>query len=251
MSTLDEKLLSVLKELFSFSDDEGNTIIKNIPNELEKLRLYHVLRSKRLFNSYITPDGINVKWLFEFFLLEAIIFYQKGHKDKKMKHLFRSCLSYEEKLRLLMAFKFSKPFKHGNFNGECRHVMFETVKADLDFKQKHHVIDDLYQYCSSKIDACQIWLKNNRDRIDEFLNHLVNRFFEIRNAVVHESFPIFIMPTYQGKHTAASYSETLLDVYPILGGKKFRAYECDMDPADFFTITTNCIKNYLLNSYLK
>ena len=83
--------------------------------------------------------------------------------------------------------------------------MFWDFKKDNEFRQTYMCDDKLPEFCSLNICYCHDWISNNLQNVDEYLKGLVNRFLEMRNAVVHESFPVMILPSYEGKKTAQTH----------------------------------------------
>ena len=245
-----EELIQVLREILNFDEQTAALITENVSTENEMLRLVQILKSKRISDQSINNEAYSIKWLHTYFLLESLVFCEEGKKSEKLRTLFRNNLTLNEKKTLLTGFMFSEPYTLGESWYPCRHIMFEYFNQDENFKGVYLIDDKVPETCSLNTCYCGDWLNDNPDNIDDYINKLVDKFREIRNSVVHESFPIIFLPSYEGKKTAASFTASVIDAYPIFEKDKFRAYECYLDPENFFQIITNCIIKYVRSKYL-
>lgn len=245
-----EILIDELNKTLGLSFSICQNICDKIKNELELVRIIHILRSKRIVNNLISPKAYGIKWIYDFFILEGVVFYEKGKQSEKISRLFQENLSADEKIDLLTNFLFSKPFKLGEKHSPIRHLMFKDFKNDIEFRKKSYYEDKEPNSCGRSC-YCDRWIRDNSEKINNYISALTDKFIEIRNAIVHESFPVIILPDYENKKTAASFQSSVIDAYPIIGKKKFRAYECYMDPDIYFKITNNCISNFIRKKYLE
>jgi len=245
-----DNLKKLLKEVLNFDDQIARLITDHIDNEIELVRLTQTLNAKRISDNSIKNEAYSIKWLHTYFLLESLVYIDEGKKSEKIRNLFRNNLSIDEKRILLIGFMFSEPFSLGQSWYPCRHIMFADFNRDENFKKLYLIEKKVPESCSLNTCYCENWLNENPQNIDDYLNKLVDKFREIRNSVVHESFPIIFLPSYEGKKTAASFTASVIDAYPILDKNKFRAYECYLDPDIFFKIINNCIVSHIRNKYL-
>lgn len=246
---MNEKLKEVLKTAIGLSDEEADGIIKKRKNELEKVRLLSVMNFLN-YTFHITEPAYTFRLLGSIFALEGLVAAKQQGKKVKVKRLIRENIDSDNKVSLLGGFIFSKEyeFRKGTIR-PLRHIMFGDFDKDTDFKTENCVND--VEDCSTSnhpICYCVDWLRYNRTKIDYYLDILIDYFYEIRNAVVHESSPVLALPDYSGKYMVGSFSASLIDAYPVGGNKKyFRSYEAGIDPDIFFSIIKNCIKNHLIS----
>lgn len=240
-----QMLESELQGVLGFDLVTAKKLAESFSEDYHALRLWQGLRSKYLATHSISKKANGMSVIYEIFLLEALTFYDKG-KDK-LKKLFRENLDYNDKETLLCEFQFSEDYKFQQTHSVPRHLMFMDCDKDNAFKEMFCITKDVSD-CSggtAPICYCKDWLREHKDNVDLYLNLWVERFVEMRNAVVHESFPVVFLPSYEGKETAASFNSSVIDAYPLKEAKRFRSYQSYLDPEIFFSITKNCIKKFL------
>jgi len=247
----DKRLKEALKKVMVVSSAETNKIIRKRKDELEKIRLLSVIN----FFNYtfrVKEDAYIFRLLGSIFTLESLVAAKQRNKKAKVQKLFKENLEPEDKISLLNGFIFSEKyeFKKGPKHFP-RHVMFEDFDKDANFKKYHCVPSEKIEFCSGSnapICYCIEWLRQNLSKVDDYLNTLISNLYDMRHAIVHESFPVLGLPDYSEKHTVGSFSASLADAYPVSDDKKyFRSYKAYIDPDKFFEIIKNCIKNYLLS----
>ena len=247
---MNKELIDILQDTLSIEEKSAIIIDHRISNEYEKLRILQILRSKKISENSITKNAYSIKWFHTYFLLESLVYFEQGKKSEGLKSLFRNNLSIDDKKFLLTGFTFSEPYTIGNSWYPCRHEMFNDFNNDNHFKEIYLIEDSVTDACSFSACLYGSWLDHNPQNIDVYLNQLIDKFREMRNSFVHEAFPILFLPSYEQKNTAATFTASVIDAYPIQGHEQFRAYECFLDPDEFFPIITKCISSYLVNKYV-
>lgn len=243
---IDGLLKKCLTKIVGISDQEADNIIKKIKSDLEKVRLRSGLRL--LYNMENTKQGTFL-FLGSIFILESLVAAKQRKKTEKVQKLLRDNLDEQDKLLLLSKFLFSKPFEfRKSKGGPLRHIMFAESDKDAAFKNKYYLKKD--RICNGSRNPscyCVVWLKVNSSRINEHFDTLVKYLYEMRHAIVHESFPVAALPNYRRKYGANSFTGSINDVYPVFEDiKYFRSYQVYIDPDDFLKIIKKSIKNYLL-----
>jgi len=247
----DQRLKEALKKVIGVSDEEADRVIKKRGDELEKIRLLSVTNFLN-YTFRIKEDAYIFRLLGLIFTLESLVAAKQRNKKAKVQKVLRENLEIEDKISLLRGFSFSEKyeFKKGPKHFP-KHIMFEDFDKDANFKKYHCVPNEKIKFCSgsdAQICYCVEWLRQNSGKVDDYLDVLISNLYDMRNAIVHESFPVLGLPDYSEKHTAGSFSASLVDAYPVSDNKKyFRSYEAYIDPDNFFEIIKNCIKNYLLS----
>ncbi len=222
------------------SNKEADNIIQGISNELEKVRLSASL-SFLSYTQKIKEPGYTFRLLGILFILESLVAAKEKKKLKKVQKFLRESLDLENKISLLENFIFSEKyeFKKGPKHPP-RHIMFEDFDNDESFKKSHYIQNEKIEFCSGSkapICYCVEWLRKNPKKIDDYLDTLIGHLYDMRHAIVHESFPVLGLPDYSEKYTAGSFSASLVDAYPVSDDKKyFRSYEVYIDPDKFFEI---------------
>ena len=256
-SKIDKDLEEFLKNTLDITDkDEIKIIFSGINNDLEKVRL----RAALSFLNYSSKldehgNGYTFRLLGAIFVLESLVAVKEKYKLVKLKKLIKENLEFEDKILLLSNFIFSGVYEFKKRpNYPLRHLMFKDVQKDFIFLKKHLIVKKDCKYCFPRdcSSGCIDWLRENPVKINNYTDKLVEYLYEMRCAVVHESFPVIGLPDYSEKHTAGSFSASVLDCYPCSKNKKhFRSYETTIDPDEFFKIIKKCIRNYLCKNKIK
>ena len=176
------------------------------------------------------------------FFLEFLVARNKRNKSERIQELFVAHADKREKLDLISAFLFSKACEFQSMIPSIRHVFFEGVGLDQEWLNSNF-ITDLSINCSLSavpICRCMEWLQDHaadEEKLSGYLREVIHHLYEMRSAVVHESFPVLFFADV-GPHAGS---------YPLTRKKSFRYYESFMQPKPFFEISKNVAKKYLLS----
>jgi len=128
---------------------------------------------------------------------------------KVLQENFTKYLDKEDKISLLEKWAFSPRYKLGGEIKEYEHLMKIEQASDA---QWHKDNDDPYfpydkecytgehWYCQ-----CIEWLRDHEEKIDCYLDKLVEKFYAMRCAMYHEAFPIFIGDRFEDYEGVTSY----------------------------------------------
>ena len=243
MVNIEVETQNLLESHLNLQSGEASSVLSKMI-EVEQVRLLVAVR-------FLLK---NPEPLSSLFFLEALVASKKDAKAQKLKTLFRMHASQEEKIELVDNFCFSKHYQFGNQREEVRHVLYADFEQDTVWKNLNMPDPNSFvQYCSAggraPICFCRDWLNEHQSKIDRFLDEVVGKLYEMRCAVVHESFPVLFVSDYSKQEKKMGINSTLVDVYPV--GKnldEFCSYESSINGERFNEITRNVAKRYLLSA---
>jgi hypothetical protein len=158
---------------------------------------------------------------------------------------FRKYLNTEDKVSLLTKWAFSPKYKLGEERGDYVHLMKADHIKDSRWHKTHddpyfHYDDDCYTgenwYCQ-----CKDWLIDHQEKIDHYLDLLVEKFYAMRCAMYHNAFPIFIADRFEDYEQVTSY-----EVY-IHGSGELESFMTDKTFEDMKLIFQKIIKQIILD----
>ena len=128
---------------------------------------------------------------------------------KVLQENFRKYLDKEDKISLLGKWAFSPMYKLGEEIKEYEHLMKIEQASDT---QWHKDNDDPYFHYDKECYTgehwycqCIEWLRDHEEKIDCYLDKLVEKFYAMRCAMYHEAFPIFIGDRFEDYEGVTSY----------------------------------------------
>jgi hypothetical protein len=237
-----DDLLTELKELLikqlSLTGEEADKVISK-QSDLENFRL---LAGLYLIESKNDP-------LYMIFFLESLIACKENEKRRLLQKLFKEYTSKEEKLDLIEHFRFTKPYQFRTTRGAYRHAMFKDLEKDPKWIADNYGPDPtVWMEDCGGVCMCMDWLADNPQKLNDYLDAVISNLYQMRCAIVHESFPVIMLPDYSGLQDGPSQHASHVDVFPIGSDlSMFVAYETSIRPTRFFEITLNIAKKYLLS----
>lgn len=248
ISNLNDQLINALKNTLKTTDEEANSIIYK--DELENVRLLAAIRFLA-YTEKIQEEASVFKLLGILFTVESLVAAKQDKKEGKVQKSLRDNLNVDQKVQLLDGFIWSEEydFRKGKIF-PLRHIMFSDFNSDLDYKKNNYLNKEI-EYCSAgRVPLCNCvkWLRSNPAKINCYLDKLVHYLYEMRHAIVHESFPVLGFPIERKDDGIQMSFNSLLDAFPVTRNKeRFRAYEAFIERTQLFDIFKSCIKNYLLH----
>lgn len=179
--------------------------------------------------------------------LEAISYglQREGNTLLQLQSAFQFYLSNTEKISLLQKWAFSPQYSLGGTSEEYKHLMKDDQQQDI---QWHNDKDDPYIHYDDKCYTgenwycqCEDWLKDHEDKIDLYLDKLVEKFYAMRCAMYHNAFPIFIADRVEVYEQVTSY-----EVY-MHGSGKLESFMTDNTFLDMKAIFQKIIMKMIID----
>jgi hypothetical protein len=168
-----------------------------------------------------------------------------------MKSLFVRSLAPSDKVELLASWAFTDQYPFGADRAQVRHVMYSECAADSQWLLENTGNDShVPQYgCSVGLSGgceCVQWIREHPAAIDAALEKLVGHLCDMRNSVVHESWPAFMVVDSTG-----GWPTSLLDCYPSdrIDPALFRSYESAIPLDRLRLIVSAALRAHVLTEY--
>lgn len=177
--------------------------------------------------------------------LEAISHGLKlgGNTLDLLRNNFKEYLSPEEKISLLKKWAFSPKYTLGEKVGDYEHLMKREQLEDSDWHKEN---DDPYFHYDRECYTgdnwfcqCEEWLRDNGDKIDIYIDQLIEKFYAMRCAMYHNAFPIFIADRFEDYEDVTSY-----EVY-MHGSNELESFMTDKTFEDMKNIFQLIIKSMI------
>jgi hypothetical protein len=198
--------------------------------DLELFRLDAALRFVRRAKS---PSEV-------FFFAEALVAAKRRNKCDRLVGLISDHASSDDKVELVAGWAFTDPYPFGSARGPVHHVSYQHCVADKDWLdlQGFSTTDPDPFDCSAGIGShcpCIAWLRENRGRLNEFVERVVRHLCDMRHSLVHESWPVLMV----ADDVPGSDGGSVLDCYPCdpHDENMFRTYESGITLDRFKSIT--------------
>jgi hypothetical protein len=166
-----------------------------------------------------------------------------GNTQDQLKNCFREYLSTEEKISLLKKWAFSRKYKLGERIGDYEHLMKGEQLKDSEWHKEN---DDPYFHYDKECYTgenwfcqCEDWLRDNENKIDNYIDQLVEKFYAMRCAMYHNAFPIFIADRFEDYEEVTSY-----EVY-MHGSNKLESFMTDKTFEDMKILFQGIIKKMI------
>jgi len=242
---LRNSIVDNLKDVYNFNKEESENICDKL--EIPQLiRLYSILRAEKINQiRRAKTEYLGQDWLFDFFTIESI---SKLKSNDYIKSFFIDNLTDEDKIKLLLHYQFSEEYEWGETRIKTSHLMREDMVRDQKFVNEYSGNHDFENdYCIQGLCLCEIWVRKNKN-IDCYINILQEKFKNLRNSMVHDSSMLAILPVYKEQNESSTIRSIIIDMYSTCDYKKHIIYECDIDPKEYFQITWNSKREFLLNN---
>jgi len=211
-----------------------------------RYKVLSTLEARHFYLEKITLELLGLPLLLELFTIDAITSITNNDNSSFKYKLFEFISKHatnEEKISLLKSFRFSKPFILGEAADKCHHVLHKDVIKDKEFLATQNLGTSSYYDCAVSSCICFTWLQEKKgvNSICPYILDLCSHLKDIRNAQVHELYPVFGLPKERGGLVYAEYP---------LKNKKFVMYSCTMSFSSFSEIITNGIKKFFISNFI-
>jgi hypothetical protein len=242
--TLEEAVRDLLQSELGLPASDAARVASRMP-ELDRFRASAALRA---FRRATSPFGI-------YFCAESFVAAKRHGKCALVKKLFVERLSSSEKIEMLASWAFTEQYAFGTARGPVLHVMYPDCASDAQW-----LVTNTGQPaftptfgCSTGAQSgcpCIDWLRAHPTAVDPAMEILVGHLCDMRNSVVHESWPAFMVAESVSGTTGAQ-SSSMLDCYPSdrPDPSQFRTYESGIPHDRFKAITQSAIRGHLLAAY--
>ncbi len=245
-SEQNKKLIDILTNWYTINRPTASKIMSNMKNDYYRYKVLSTLEARHFYLQNLDLKKIlGLPLLLELFTMDAITNITKNEDSSFKYRLFDFIGKYttdEEKMLLLSSFRFSEPYILGTVGNLCHHVIYKDVCNDKEFLLTKGLTTSSYK-CSVGYCICIEWLqeKKGMSSICHYILDLCSHLKDIRNAQVHEFYPVYGLPK---EKVGLVYAEYLLK------NNKFVTYSCTLSFHDFSEIITNFIKNFFIYNFV-
>ncbi len=244
--TLEERVCDLLQTELGLAHADATRVANRMP-ELDRFR---TCASLRAFRSAASPFGI-------YFCAESFAAGKQNRKCALVKSLYVDRLNSAEKLEMLSSWAFTEQYAFGTAAGHVLHVMHPDCVSDAQWWRDEvgQVAYEPASGCSTSAYSecrCMDWIRAHPAAVDPALETLVGHLCDMRNSVVHESWPAFMVAEFFNvPGVSQAQSASMLDCYPSdrSDPSQFRTYESGMPLDRFKEITKSALRGHLLAAY--
>lgn len=242
--TLEDVLRDLLQSELGLQSSEAARVASSMP-ELDRFRASAALRA---FRRATSPFGV-------YFCAESFVAAKRRRKCELVTKLFVERLSSSEKIEMLASWAFTEQYAFGTARGPVLHVMYPDCASDAQW-----LVTNTGQPaftppfgCSTGLQSgcpCIDWIGAHPTAVDPAVGILVGHLCDMRNSVVHESWPAFMVAE-SVSGAGGAQSASMLDCYPSdrTDPSQFRTYESGIPLDRFKAITQSAIRGHLLAAY--
>jgi hypothetical protein len=184
----------ILKEVFGFKDNEILRIgswFKRL-DKIKQNRFENILIRLWEIKEFTKDRFSNTLFLSLIFCIEGMInIFEKESSRDKFKNFLKSNLDDKDKKELVLAFTFN----------EDHICLCDAMKWQVDENRKNDTSFEVLKDCSPTtisrdgrfypLCRCEDYLNIcNKQKLEEYLDKLLDNFYEMRNSEVHRGFPI-------------------------------------------------------------
>jgi hypothetical protein len=246
LPTLEEEVRDALQAELGLLPRDAEDVVY-LMRPLQRFRASAALRLMRRAR---TPFDV-------YFCAESFAAATVEGKCAKMTQLFVQRLATNDKIELLASWAFSDQYRFDSSRGPVRHVMHSDCASDTAWLEDNigrpTCPDDS---CSVGLNSgcpCVGWIRDHPAAVDPSLETLVSHLCDMRNSMVHESWPVFMVAELidvPGLPPADAAS--MLDCYPSNRNdpEQFRTYETGITLDRFKVIVRMALREEVLTRNL-